>query len=815
MFKKYLFVFAVLFFLKCSFVSGQASCTGSLGQPIVNITFGQGTNPGAPFSVSVPGATTSYNYATPSGNPPQNIVFDGDYALVNQVPGNGAWLSSGTDHTGNPSGYMAFFNSAPTPGEFYRQTVTGLCSGTSYEFAAWILNAINNDILPSAVKPNVTFKIFDPGNLITPLVTFNTGDIPASNTVIWRRFSTVFSTPTGINSVILTLSNNNIGGNNQPGNDLAIDDITFRACGPLTSASFATTGIQSTLSVCNNTTYTLYGTSTAGLNNPVYQWQSSPDGITWTNIAGATSLNYVSPGNTPGSYQFRLVSQEAANAGSAFCKFYSNIITLTVTACTTCTSFFPDAGTDTTFCTDIIPISKTLHATGGTSYSWSPAASLNNPSSPDPVATVSATTKFYVNISGVNGCTGIDSVTIFVKPLPALVVPPNSTICKDSVLLLTASGASSYTWSPASAVQNAASANTIFIGPQTTGITLTGIGTNGCSKSGSFTVNVKPKPPVNTIADTTICIGQNLVLSTTGATTYSWNPALQLSDPFSASPQFFGSPGHQYFVTGTTNGCSSKDSVTVTVNSPLSLLQPPAKSVCYLDSVMLSGNNASNLQYQWFPASTLSDATIVNPIAFPSSTTQYSVKITDQYCNFDSTFIVEVTVFALPDVNAEKSNDVSCLAGFSKLTASGAATYNWTPAASLSNASSATPTATPQQTTMYYVTGTDASGCKNKDSIVIEKDNSAGIFEVPNAFTPNKDQWNNCFKPIIKGTVSDYHFMIFDRWGVKMFETNKINDCWDGVYNSTRAPMANYVYYITGKSECGIVTKKGNMILIR
>jgi hypothetical protein len=129
----------------------------------------------------VPGASTSYIYVAPTGSPPANIILDGDYSLVNQVPPNPGWLTTGTDHTGNTNGYMAFFNAAPTPGEFYRQTVSGLCAGTTYEFAAWVLNAINSDIIPGAVPPNITFRIYDPSNLVTAISTFNTGNVAAAN----------------------------------------------------------------------------------------------------------------------------------------------------------------------------------------------------------------------------------------------------------------------------------------------------------------------------------------------------------------------------------------------------------------------------------------------------------------------------------------------------------------------------------------------------------------------------------------------------------------------------------------------------------
>jgi len=329
--KHFLFLFFT-FFLTESICIAQ-SCNGSLGEPIVNITFGQGLNPGGTLSTVVPGASTSYTYVAPTGSPASNIVFDGNYAIINSVPSNPFWLQTG-DHTNNGNGYMAFFNAAPNPGRFYQQTVTGLCAGTTYEFGAWILNVLNDDLLPGSVPPNVTFQIFEPTNLTTPLVSFSTGNIAPTNTVNWQRYSTLFTVPAGINSVILILSNNNIGGISFQGNDLAIDDITFSACGPLTTASFSGTTSVSSLTICSNTAYTIYGTASAGLNTPAYQWQvSTNNGNSWSDIIGATALNYTVPGQPIGTYLYRLVSQESANIGSLFCKFYSNIIQADVIVC--------------------------------------------------------------------------------------------------------------------------------------------------------------------------------------------------------------------------------------------------------------------------------------------------------------------------------------------------------------------------------------------------------------------------------------------------------------------------------------------------
>ncbi len=318
----------------CAILSQPQTCNGSLGAPVVNITFGNGVNnPGPQLSTAVPGATTNYNFANYAiGNPPPSPI-DGDYALLNQVPSNSAWYAGATDHTGDPNGYMAFFNAAPTPGEFYKQTILNLCPGTTYEFAAWVTNVINPAVLPGAVPPNITFNILD-ANTQAVLATYNTGDIAATNSFTWKQYSLLFTSPPGVNSVTLVLTNNNIGGTGQIGNDLAIDDITFKPCGPLTNASFSNTVMFDSTGTTNCSTINLFGKITGNFNSPSYQWQVSKNGgLNYADIPGATSLNINYANLNDGKYLFRMLSAESGNINSVNCRFISNIIILTVTGC--------------------------------------------------------------------------------------------------------------------------------------------------------------------------------------------------------------------------------------------------------------------------------------------------------------------------------------------------------------------------------------------------------------------------------------------------------------------------------------------------
>lgn len=109
-------------------------CSGSLGDPAVNITFGEGPNPGPPLSA----ATTSYQYAANA------CPVNGYYSVLNRgVDCNYGWHILTSDHTGNPGGYFMLIDASFEPSDFYLDTVKSLCANTTYEFAAWIMNMKN------------------------------------------------------------------------------------------------------------------------------------------------------------------------------------------------------------------------------------------------------------------------------------------------------------------------------------------------------------------------------------------------------------------------------------------------------------------------------------------------------------------------------------------------------------------------------------------------------------------------------------------------------------------------------------------------
>src|ERR1700733_1203662 len=236
---------------------GQASkCNGALGDPVINEDFGAGTNPGPQLGNGI----TNMEYTT------NNCPNDGQYTISNSLTGNGnchpeTWSNIPSDHTGNPNGYMMIINASYQPSIFFYQQAQGLCPNTTYEFSAWIINlCIPGFITAVYSQPNITFTIQTSNGKI--LATDTTGTIPPTaynqeqQSPNWVKYGVYFTTPANVSDVTVIMTNNAPGGN---GNDFVMDDITFRACGPIIEEGFSAIGGSKNRSLCQggSATYTL------------------------------------------------------------------------------------------------------------------------------------------------------------------------------------------------------------------------------------------------------------------------------------------------------------------------------------------------------------------------------------------------------------------------------------------------------------------------------------------------------------------------------------------------------------------------------
>lgn len=342
-----------------------------------------------------------------------------------------------------------------------------------------------------------------------------------------------------------------------------------------------------------------------------------------------------------------------------------------------------------------------LTAGGASSYSWSPASGLSATSGTSVLANPGATTVYTVTGTDINGCVSNAASTVTVVNNPSVVVNSASICLGQQTATLTATGASSYSWSPSVGLSSSSGSPVMASPGSTTVYTVTGtIGT--CTAIATSTVTVNSLPPV-TASSTVICNGQSAALTATGASTYTWStmaqgPSINVSPSVSAN----------YTVVGTdANGCMNAAVASVTVN-PLPNVTVNSAAICSGSSTILTANGA--LVCTWSPSTGLS-ATVGNSVsANPASTIAYTVTGTDAN-NCSNTAVATVTVNPLPNVTA--SSATICAGSSASLAASGAASYNWNPSTGLNSSTLANPSASPASTTAYTVTGTDINNCKN------------------------------------------------------------------------------------------------------
>nr|MCU0395833.1 T9SS type B sorting domain-containing protein [Chitinophagaceae bacterium] len=239
----------------------------------------------------------------------------------------------------------------------------------------------------------------------TVLQEYNSGDIPTVATPQWRQYGFYFTTTSTSTEVVLRMTNNARGG---IGNDLALDDITFRPCGPDVSGTIVGYGDSVGVCVEEPSAYTLTASVSSGFAQPVFQWQVSQDrGRSWRNLPGATALSYIRPSSGAGSYWYRLMTTEQTNSGRTQCGVHSNILIVEVHP-----PPFVSAGPDRTSLSGTPVVLQGRVDTPFTSFYWSPAQYLNNPNLLTPTVSLVQDQAYTLYATSAYGCRNKDEVLV-------------------------------------------------------------------------------------------------------------------------------------------------------------------------------------------------------------------------------------------------------------------------------------------------------------------------------------------------------------------------------------------------------------------
>jgi hypothetical protein len=339
-------------------------------------------------------------------------------------------------------------------------------------------------------------------------------------------------------------------------------------------------------------------------------------------------------------------------------------------------------------------------------------------------------------------------------PITASITSSQNTICAGQNIAYSSTGSTqgAYQWNfgaIGTPTASGPSASPTYSAPGT--FTTTLIVQDGCGSFGvsSKTILVNPNPTITAIpASTSVCQGESVTLTASGASTYSWSGGVNDNVPFTPA----GSTN--YVVVGTAaNNCTASAIAAVVVNPiPAVTANASSTNVCSGSTVSLSGGGAST--YSWTGG-------ITNGASFsPTAPDTYTVTGYSA-ANCSNTAVISLTIVPNPTVSANITSTTICSGTGISLSGSGANTYSWT--GGVNNGV----TFNPSSSLNYTVTGYDANGCSGTATVDVLVDPCTGVNENSHSVQlflyPNPSQGD--INIIVKGSTLNLHAEIYNTLG--------------------------------------------------
>jgi gliding motility-associated-like protein len=381
---------------------------------------------------------------------------------------------------------------------------------------------------------------------------------------------------------------------------------------------------------------------------------------------------------------------------------------------------------------------------------------------------------------------------------------------------------------------------------------------SGCADTVSHLLQVHGKPEVTLSAgEAILCEGSSVSVTASGGTRYSWYPSEGLNS--TDQPVVSASPVNNtnYVVTVTNDfGCTNNATFSVNVIHPFVLQLAKEAEVCSGKTIQLQAVGAQS--YQWiYNTEGLSNTSVANPVASAATTTSYTVVGTGERQCFTDTAMIKVTVKPTPAVYLGKDTTICEGQNLQLKSYTNLATYLWQDGSTapdylvqkagqyilsvdLNHCSASDTINVLQKAIPWFTLGTDSAICSgqelvlkpklNTNALLLWQDGSTGpdlvvthegIYKLqatnecgshsetiriterncnvlmPNAFTPNGDGMNDVFRVKYPFPVSNFHFLVTNRWGQTVFETNNIHQGWDGTFKGEPPLAGIYVWVIS------------------
>lgn len=582
----------------------------SLGTNIIqNNDFEQGNN----------AFNSSYAYTMPENN------NESEYTVS---PSPNAWHSgfaACTDHTPSGSSMLLVNGSQTANTDVWCRSYT-VSPNSEYSFSAWLTNLVAAN--PAALQ----FSIND--------LNLGTTFSAPNPTCTWTEFTTTWNSGANSTANICIVNQTT----SPSGNDFAIDDIYFGTNCKQTDTIIVhanpTANAGADITICSGDVTTIGSTAITGTT---YSWTPT------LNLSLSTVSNPTASPTVSTEYTVTIVDSNGCSGSDMV--MVNNYTPPTA-----------NAGTDVSMCSNGTIGIGSMPVTG-MSYIWSPTTGLNSSTIANPVATGNSNTTYTVTVTETaTGCSDDDAINVIIYAQPIISVNDVS-VCIGSSVSLSASGAETYTWSPATGLSST-SGNPITANPTAT-TTYTSVGTdiNGCVNSTNFIVTVNPLPSVSAGEDQALCEGETTTLNGTGNGTINWSDNIENNQSFEPNE---GENTYNVTVTDA-NGCVNTDEVIVNVFPyPVASFQAnPTQMTVTNPFTQINNQSINGSTYSWDFGDGFS-STQENPThTYPANTGIYTISliVTSEYGCVDTTsidvLIQEDLIYYIPNTFTPDGNELN------------------------------------------------------------------------------------------------------------------------------------------------------------
>jgi gliding motility-associated-like protein len=433
------------------------------------------------------------------------------------------------------------------------------------------------------------------------------------------------------------------------------------------------------------------------------------------------------------------------------------------------------AGNDTSICPGF---SIPLNAVGTATYTWSTGTLNGNNYSP--------LSNEMLTVVGLdtNNCPAYDTMLVTIYPTPVVDAGPDIQVCSGTSVTIVGSGAVNYQW------DNGLNNGNTWIPP--VGVVsyhLIGTDGNGCIDTSDMVLTVWANPIVNAGVDQSICEGSSTQVNASGAVTYQWNNNVQNQVNFTPLQS------STYSVVGTDqNGCVGTDNLIITIEpAAYPNFVAPVTADCLPFSASISNTSTGTpyLSALWDFGNGMTSTDMNTTSVTYNAPGCYDVSLsltTALGCVWDTTFNDYLCAYPVPfadfSINPQTMTVLNTTGTFSNYSSS-ADTYEWDFGDGSSTSIEFEPIHSfPTSSSGNYLITLVAStnfGCTDTATRTVMVQESQLIF-VPNTFTPDGNEYNQTWLPIITADFDPYEYscFIYNRWGAIIWENHNHEIGWDG-----------------------------------